>query len=70
MGGAGDEAGLPLPGLVPGFVEGTGLVAVVPVGVGGFPDGLLLIVAGGVWEPLVEPETGALVGPMPKRRTR
>lgn len=37
---------------------------------GGFPDGLLLIVAGGVWEPSVVPGTGALVEPMAKSRTR
>ena len=70
MGGAEDEAGLPLPGLVPCVVEGTGLVTVVPVGVSGFPDGLLLVVAGGVWEPFFEPETGALVGPLAGTRTR
>ena len=72
MGCAEVEAVLPLLVLAPCVIEGTGLVAgVLPpvgwaVGVGEFPDGLL----GEVGKPSVEPETGALVGPMAETRTR
>ena len=72
MGCAEGEAGLSPLELAPCVVEGTGRVAgVLPpvgsaVGVVELPDGLL----GEVGEPSVEPETGALDGPMAETRSR